>query len=78
MFIVPIIPIPRLKFWASLFLVVGRSPETDRPIVETVEPGTAVLLNTATHRVYVEEQPEGWRLDSPAVLRRAYLLYSDG
>jgi hypothetical protein len=73
-----IIPFLGVKFWGSLFLLLpmGQHPR-DRPLLETVEPGAPVLLNTVSRRLYMEEQPEGWRHDSPAVLRRAYLFYSD-
>lgn len=69
------IPLLPVKLWASLLLLFGRQP--DRPLIGTLDPGSPLLVNTVTKRIYVEEQPEGWRSDSPAVLRRAFLLYGD-
>lgn len=63
------------KLWLAWWILCNRFGS--QPIMDTVEIGAPVLLNTQTRRLCTEEDVSCWRSDEPALLRRGYLIPND-
>ena len=59
-------------FLVSLVLLFGR-----KPLLPSTPPEAPLVVNTETGHICLEESPWCRRLDTPSVLKRAYLLYGD-